>query len=93
MLSIALNVIVIFRWYKLARIVLGHEEAIEECLDGIDVAYSNIDKILQSPLATNDPKVLQIHHELRRVHHYLLQIANRLSTGWSNQTENVVVEK
>ena len=93
MLSVALNVIVIFRWYRLARVVLLHEETIENCLDDIDVVYSNIDKILQSPLATNDPKVLQIHHEFRRVHHYLLQIANRLSSGWSNQTETAVVEK
>lgn len=92
-LSVALNVVVIHRWYKLARVVLGHEEAIEECLDGINNVYGNVDKILQSPLATNDPKVMQIHRELKRAHDYLLYIANRLTSGWSGQKEDTGVEK
>lgn len=92
-LSLAVNVVVINRWYKLARVVLGHEEAIEECLDGINNVYGNVDKILQSPLATNDPKVVQIHRELKRVHDYLLHIANRLTSGWSDQKEDAGVER
>ena len=93
LLSLALNVVVIQRWYKLARIVLGHEEAIESCLDGINSVYMNVDKILQSPLATNDPKVTQIHRELVRARDYLLQIANRLTSGWSGQKEEAGVDK
>ena len=92
-LSVVLNVVVINHWYKLARVVLGHEEAIEECLDGINSVYGNVDKILQSPLATNDPKVVQIHRELKRAHDYLLYIANRLTSGWSDQKEDAGVEK
>jgi hypothetical protein len=92
-ISVAVNVVVINRWYKLARAVLGHEEAIEECLDGINSVYVNVDKILQSPLATNDPKVMQIHRELKRAHDYLLYIANRLTSGWSDQKEDARVEK
>jgi hypothetical protein len=84
---------VIHRWYKLARIVLGHEEVIESCLDGINSVYINVDKILQSPLATNDPKVTQIHRELKRAHDYLLEVANRLTSGWSDQKVDVGVAK
>jgi hypothetical protein len=88
-LSLILNVIVFHRWFKLARIVLDHETAIEECLDGINNVYQNVDKILQTPLATNDPKVLQIHRELKRAHEYLLYVANRLTSGWLNQKEDI----
>lgn len=88
-LSLILNVIVFHRWFKLARIVLDHEIAIEECLDGINNVYQNVDKILQTPLATNDPKVLQIHRELKRAHEYLLYVANRLTSGWLNQKEDI----
>jgi hypothetical protein len=93
LLSIAANVVLVQRWYKLARVVLGHEEAIEECLDGINSVHMNVDKILQSPLATNDPKVTQIHRELMRARDYLLYIANRLTSGWSNQKEDAGVDK
>lgn len=92
-LSLALNGVVLHRWYKLARLVLTHEEAIEDCLDGINNVYVNVDKILQSPLATNDPKVTQIHRELKRAHDYLLLIANRLTSGWSDQKEDTGVDK
>ncbi len=93
LLSVALNVVVINRWYKLARLVLGLEQTIEDCLDGINNVYGNVDKILQSPLATNDPKVMQIHLQLKRAHDYLLHVANRLTSGWSDQKEDAGVEK
>ncbi len=90
--SILLNIVVLHRWYKLARLVLTHEEAIEECLDGINTVYTNVSVILQSPLATNDPKVTQIHRELKSAHAYLLKLANRLTFGWTNE-ENAEVER
>lgn len=92
-ISIALNILIFQRWLKLAKLVLNHEVAIEECLDGINNVYSNVDKILQSPLATNDPKVTQIHRELKRAHEYILQIANRLTSGWSSPKEDIEATK
>ncbi len=84
-LSLALNALLIDRWVKLGRVVLKQEEDIEECLDGLNDVYGNVGKILQLPLATNDPKVMQIHRELKRAHDYVLVVASRLTSGWSEQ--------
>lgn len=86
--SLSVNVFVINRAIKFARLILTQEQAIEESLDGINDAYANVGKILQLPLATNDPKVIQIHRELKRTHDYILYVANRLTDGWSNPTKD-----
>ena len=82
-ISLIVNVAFIDRWIKLARLVLKQEENIEECLDKLNSVYENVGKILQLPLATNDPKVVQIHRELKQAHDCVLIVANRLTFGWS----------
>lgn len=92
LLSLALNVYVIYKAVNFARILLKQEESLEECLDGIDEVYKNVGKILELPLATNDPKVFQIHRQLKQAHAYLLHVANRLTSGWSENKENIGVD-
>lgn len=68
--------------FRLARVVLSFEENLEECLDGLDDVYAKVGKILQSPLATDDPQVIQIHKELKRAHGFVLSAANTLVENW-----------
>lgn len=92
LLSIALNVYMSLKAIKFARILLQQEESLEECLDGIDSVYKDVGKILELPLATNDPKVFQIHRQLKQAHAYLLVVANRLTYGLPENKENIGVE-
>lgn len=85
--SLAVNVVVIERFVKLAKLILRQEEAVEQCLDGLDEVYLGVGKILQLPLATNDPKVVEIHQQLKRAHGCVLRVANRLTSGWTDDDE------
>ncbi len=73
--------------FKLARVILSFEESLEECLDGLDDVYAKVGKILQSPLATDDPQVIQIHKELKRAHGFVLNAANILIENWQGSDQ------
>ncbi len=79
--AIALGVCVA-KFVKLAKVIFKMETALENTLDVIDVAYRNVGKILQLPLASNDVKVMRIHSELKEVHETLLRVANQLVSSW-----------
>ena len=64
-----------------------HAENVEACLDTIDEVYQNISKVLNSPLASNDPGVKLIHNEIKRAHGSLLLVAHRLTSGWQDDEE------
>jgi hypothetical protein len=76
------------RALKLDNALLDGVEAVEEALDKINEVYGNVGRILQSPLATNDPKVVQIHKELKRVHNSLLIVADRLVSSWNKNEQD-----
>jgi len=88
--SLAWSVIVTRRALAIDRTLLAGAEAVEDCLDAINVSYGVVGKIVQLPLATNDPKVIQIHRELKRVHGNLLAVATRLEKSWNNEEEEKV---
>jgi len=86
-LSVSWNVIATKRALALDSALTDGAESVEECLDKINEVYGNVNKILQSPLASNDPKVIQIHKELKRVHDSLLVVANRLVSSWNDDED------
>lgn len=93
-LSLTWNVIATRRAIKLDNSLIEGAESVEDCLDKINDVYGNVGKILQSPLATNDPKVVQIHKELKRVHDSLLVVADRLVSSWNkDNTEDTTSEQ
>ena len=85
--SLAWNVIITRRAMLLDSMLQDGGESIEECLDEINEAYGTVGKILRSPLASNDPKIVQIHKELKRVHDSLLVIANGLVSSWNTEEQ------
>ena len=85
--SLAGNVIVTKRALKIDETLVNGGAAIEQCLDSINISYQVVGKIVQMPLASNDPKVIQIHKELQRVHANLLAVATKLAKSWNNEEE------
>ncbi len=83
----AWNVIATRRALALDNALLDGAESLEKSLDDINSAYGAVGKILQSPLASNDPKIVQIHKELKRVHDSLLIVADHLVTSWNKNTQ------
>lgn len=86
--SLGVNVYLAKTSYKLARIVLNFEESLEDCLDGLDEVYAKVGKVLQSPLASDDPHVIQIHKELKRAHGFVLTAANILTENWQGSQDS-----
>lgn len=81
--SFVWNVVVTRRAIALDTLLNDNAEAIEVCLDEINAAYGTVGKITDSPLAANDPQIVRIHKELKRVHDTLLVVANRLVSSWN----------
>lgn len=85
--SLGWNFIVTRQALKMDEALNRGGEELENCLDEINKAYGTVGKILQSPLASNDPQIVRIHKELKRVHDGLLVIANRLVSSWNDETD------
>jgi biopolymer transport protein ExbB/TolQ len=85
--SVVLNVYIMSKAVRLNETLLIGSESIEDALDEINDAYGTVGKILQSPLAANDPKIVQIHKELKRVHVKLLAVADRLVSSWNDDED------
>lgn len=89
--SLAGNVLITYRALKFSNTAYIGGLAVEEALDSINRSYGIIGKILELPLATNDPKVIQIHKEFKRIHNHLLIVASRLAKSWNNEEEEKVL--
>lgn len=83
----AWNIIATRRALALDNALLDGSESLEKSIDDINQAYGIVGKILQSPLASNDPKIVQIHKELKRVHDSLLIVADHLVASWNKNTQ------
>lgn len=86
-LSLTWNVIATRRALALDNLLIEGVEALEDSLDELNKAYGTVGKITQSPLASNDPKIVQIHKELKRVHDTLLVVADRLVSSWNKNEQ------
>lgn len=86
-LSLAANVLTLKRALKLHATLTAGGLAVERCLDNIDASYAVVGRILQGPLASNDPRVVQIHKELKATHGNLLVIADRLASSWGDDAQ------
>ncbi len=86
-LSLAWNVVITKRAIALDNTLAVGGESLEGCLDEINKAYGAVGVIIQSPLASNDPQIVRIHKELKRVHDTLLVVADRLVSSWNKPEE------
>lgn len=86
-LSAALGVSLYFNW-KLARIVFRMEDGIEEALDRIDAAYRRVGKVLENPVGSDDPYVVEVVDAVRYARSAVLDTANQLMGATGEKEKN-----
>ena len=66
---------------KHAMIILNTQDAIESCLDIIDVQYRRMNEIIETPLFFDSVEVKSAISQIKRSHDSLLLVANTLTSG------------
>jgi hypothetical protein len=65
--------------YKLARIILRVEDAVEISLDSLDRRYESMQKVLDTPLFFDSPQVRQVITDITESRDAVLYVANQLA--------------
>ena len=73
--------------YKLGKIVLQVQDAIEESLDEIDQIYVRISKILEIPVFFDSIEVRQVISDIENTRDIVLKIANNLSNSVKDEDD------
>ncbi len=73
--------------YKLGKIVLQVQDAIEESLDEIDQIYARIAKILEIPVFFDSIEVRQVIADIENTRDVVLKIANNLSSSVKDEDD------
>lgn len=71
--------ILAYKLYQFSLVILGLEDAIEECLDQLDERYQSVGKILQQEIFFDSIEVRQVISDIKQAHTSILQIANKLT--------------
>lgn len=88
LLAIALGIVARYAW-KLSRIVMDVEDALQEALDVCDQSYNRMSRILEIPLAVITPEVKQILLEMGRTRDSVLYVSNVLAEPFGGIEEEI----
>ena len=77
----------VFFNYKLGKIILQMEDAIEDSLDEIDQIYGRIVKILEIPVFFDSVEVRQVIADIENTRDVVLKIANNLSNATKDEDD------
>lgn len=88
-LAIAL-IISLYINFKVGKIILEIQSALEESLDICDSAYNNMSNVLELPVALNTPEVRQVISEIRNVRDSVLYVSNILAAPYGGVIEEKV---
>jgi len=66
---------------KHAMIILNTQDAIERCLDIIDVQYKRMNEIVQTPVFFDSVEVRSVVSQIKKSYDSLLFVANTLMSG------------
>lgn len=91
-LSVTLNIILLYFCIKFGITIVRIQDAIEECLDIIDEKYSKVVQILEIPIFFDSPEIKRLLRELEHIKMSILYIANKLSLN-DLRTEDEKVEE
>ena len=69
---------VCYAYYKLGLKVLELEEQVEESLDVLDMCYSRISEAAMTPVASDDPVVVEVVKSVKDSKDAVLLVANKL---------------
>ncbi len=70
--------------YKFAMIILNTQEAIEQSLDVLDERYSNIQKLIDTPILYDSPQIKRLVSDIKATRDSILMVANVMT----NNTED-----
>lgn len=73
--------------YKLGKIILQMEDAIEDSLDEIDQIYGRIVKILEIPVFFDSVEVRQVISDIENTRDVVLKIANNLYSATKDEDD------
>lgn len=76
-----------WKWLQLARRVLDIEGRIEWCLDRLDLHYGTLARVLEVPVASDDPVAREAVAAIKAAHDEVLVVANELGGEQAQQGE------
>ncbi len=76
---------VAWKWYVLGRRMLDVEERIEWSLDRLDMHYGRLAKVLEVPVASDDPTAREAVAAIKAAYDDVLVVANELVTQTDDQ--------
>lgn len=79
--------VIAWKWVWLARRVLDLEGRIEWCLDRLDLHYGTLARVLEVPVASDDPVAREAVAAIKAAHDDVLVVANELGGEQSQQGE------
>lgn len=83
-----------YQAYKLGKIVINIQDAIETSLDVLDERYKSIDSILQKPVFFDSLEIRQVIEDISMTRDAVLFIANQLESAQEvQQNDNKDSEK
>jgi hypothetical protein len=68
-----------FQAYRLGKVVLGVQDAIEESLDVLDERFKSMSEILEKPVFFDSIEIRQVIEEIRISRDAVLYVANQLT--------------
>lgn len=87
-LSLTANVFLVIFSTRLIRKMLSIERVVEKSLDSFDSSYQQVDRLLQTPLATDDPVVRSIHRQMKNVLSSIHEIAAEIAIEFDAVEKN-----
>jgi hypothetical protein len=73
--------------YKLGKIIINMEDAIETSLDEIDQIYTRITKILEIPVFFDSIEVRQVIADIEQARDVVLKVANNLTQNAEDEDD------
>ena len=77
---VGLLILSIYFNIKHAMIILEIQDSIEKCLDILDFEYSNMNKIINTPVFFDSVEVRHVINQIKRSHDALLIVANTMTS-------------
>lgn len=81
--SLAVNYVILKKALRVNEAYISGIESVEESIYEIEKLLNVTNKILATPLASNDPFVVKIHKELQNVHSSVAATSEKLSLHWN----------
>ena len=84
LINVALGVLL----FRSTKIIFSIEDQVNDSLDELDKSYARINKILQIPVAFDDPQIKMVVKEISSAKDSILLIANKITKNMSQVEEN-----